>query len=287
MAENSKISWTDHTFNAWIGCTKVGPGCDLCYAAALDSARRWENTTHWGPGVPRKVMADEYWRQPYTWNRKAEAARQPTRVFCSSLADVFDNEAPEGQRARLWRVIEETPWLDWILVTKRIGNAVKMIPQSWHNGYPPNVWLLATIVNQQEAERDLDKLFAEPAYVRGVSYEPALGYVNWRPWLKPGNYAYGIDWLIIGGESEQEEQSVPMFRDPADFQMEWAFDMIDAVQGTLTVPHVKQLGARPHLDGKPFLTKAKAGKEPSEWPGRLRVQLFPNPIARASQGALL
>jgi hypothetical protein len=128
---------------------------------------------------------------------------------------------------------------------------------------------------------------AEPAYRLGVSYEPALGYVNWRSWLKINPTARGIDWLIVGGESEQEEQNAPMFREPTNFHMEWAIDAVLSTQGTFTVPHVKQLGARPYLDGKPFITKAKAGKEPSEWPSRLQVQLFPNGIERASQVTLL
>jgi protein gp37 len=190
VAERSSISWTHSTFNPWIGCTKVSPGCDRCYAEALDNRHRWGGEAHWGAGVPRRRTSLSNWKLPEKWERKAKATGQRHLVFCASLADVFDNEAPEGAREDLWQLIRATPHLTWQLVTKRIGNAARMLPADWYPGYP-NVWLLSTIVNQEEADRDLPKLLAVPARIHGVSYEPALDWVNWQPWLpEVGDSAY-------------------------------------------------------------------------------------------------
>lgn len=174
MAENSKIEWTDHTFNPWWGCTKVGPGCDHCYAEALDNRT---GGTHWGASAPRRRTKD--WSGPRRWNKHAgnyEALHgRRQRVFCASMADVFDNEVPDQWRADLWQLIRECPRLEWQIVTKRIGNAAKMLPADWPF---PHVGLLATVVNQAEADRDIPKLLATPAAWRGISAEPLLGPVD-------------------------------------------------------------------------------------------------------------
>src|SRR3954462_4489732 len=106
MAELSAISWTKSTFNPWVGCTNIGPGCDHCYAEALDKRHRWGGATHWGTGVQRKRTSEGYWRQPLAWNRKAAASDKPWRVFCASLADVFDNEVPDEWRRDLFALID-------------------------------------------------------------------------------------------------------------------------------------------------------------------------------------
>ena len=161
MAENSKIEWTDHTFNGWIGCTKVGPGCDHCYAEQLATTRLG---VAWGAGAPRRRTAPSTWAQPRRWNNRAVKLGIRQRVFCSSLADVFDNEVPREWREDLFELIRTTPALDWLLVTKRIGNAIPMVRRDGAiagNGtryLPDNVWLGATIVNQAEADRDIPKL---------------------------------------------------------------------------------------------------------------------------------
>src|ERR1700690_3208874 len=106
MGKDTSISWTDSTFSPWWGCTKVSPGCDNCYAETFD--KRW-GTPHWGKGVPRRVFSDKHWAEPLKWNRLAGASGKPWRVFCASMADVMDDEAPEGQRERLWELIDQTP----------------------------------------------------------------------------------------------------------------------------------------------------------------------------------
>ena len=226
MAENSAIEWTHHTFNPWIGCTKVGPGCDNCYAADLSNARLG---VEWGAGKPRRHTAASTWKQPRAWNRKAEAAGIRQRVFCASLADVFDNEVPAKWRAELFDLIRETPHLDWLLVTKRIGNVAKMTEAA--GGFPGNVWLGATIVNHTEADRDIPKLLAIDVGIRFLSVEPLLGPIDLTEVsddstaLDPecwgdcacdslygrdpgcrrnggdGNLQRKIDWVIVGGES--------------------------------------------------------------------------------------
>lgn len=179
MVENTKIEWAHHTFNPWEGCTKVGPGCDHCYAERRNNRFHGGN---WGPGAPRRRTSPANWGKPHRWNRQAAELGKRYRVFCASLADVFDNEVDPAWRADLFQLIRETPHLDWLLLTKRIGNVAGMLPADWGNGWP-NVWLGATVVNQNEADRDIPKLLATPATLRWLSMEPLLGPVNLGPWL--------------------------------------------------------------------------------------------------------
>ncbi|MBW4983702.1 phage Gp37/Gp68 family protein [Mameliella sp. CS4] len=226
MAEHSKIEWTDHTFNPWIGCTKVSPACDHCYAEAQD--RRFNpRSGHWGPHADRRRTSAANWRKPLKWDREAAKAGTSPRVFCASLADVFDNHrsiAPEWRRD-LYRLIEDTPHLDWLLLTKRPQNFAKLAPARWvHDGCPPNVWIGTTVENQAEADRRIPHLLSIPARVRFLSCEPLLGPVDLTRWLwgreKPCdncpqdvdcecgweprgtlNGEAGLSWIIAGGES--------------------------------------------------------------------------------------
>lgn len=220
MAENTKIEWTDHTFNPWIGCTKVGPGCDHCYAENLMDKRM--GVAVWGPGNERVRTKDANWKMPLRWNAQADAFMaqhgRRQRVFCASLADVFDNAVDPQWRADLFALIHATPNLDWLLLTKRIGNVPDMLVQLSHGSDPdltlldmmplPNVWIGATITSQAEADRDIPKLLAVPARVRFLSMEPLLGPVSFEGmFANPHNIADGtnaleaLDWVIVGGES--------------------------------------------------------------------------------------
>ena len=227
MAENTKIEWADHTFNPWTGCTKVSPACDHCYAEGW--AKR-SGHVKWGSGQPRRRTSDANWRMPLKWNREAERTGVRPRVFCASLADVFDNAVDPQWRADLFALIAATPNLDWLLLTKRIGNVRGMLAELAHGNDPdlslldmmplPNVWLGATVVNQEEADRDIPKLLAVPAAKRFLSIEPLLGAVDLGlcdcdngSVAGPGG-AGGVtcpkcsgtggrtlDWVIVGGES--------------------------------------------------------------------------------------
>ncbi len=203
MAENSKIEWCEHTFNPWEGCQKVGPGCDHCYAEARNARFGGGTATNWGVGAPRRRTSAANWRKPLAWNAEAGRTGIRPRVFCASLADVFDNEVDPAWRVDLFELIRVTPNLDWLLLTKRIGNAGSMIDRDGAlagNGtryLPDNVWLGATVVNQAEADRDIPKLLAlkESHGARRVflSMEPLLGAVNIEPWLDPEETCQGCD----------------------------------------------------------------------------------------------
>ena len=193
MGEATKIEWCDHTFNPWIGCTEVSPACDHCYARTMAHRRKW---AEWGVGKPRHRTSPANWRAPLAWNRAAERAGERRRVFCASLADVFDAEVPEAWRRELFDVIGVTPQLDWLLLTKRPAVAVTWFAR--HRA-PANVRIGTTVENQEMALARLPHLqrLAQAGLPTFVSYEPALSAVKWLPWLKDGT----IGWLIAGGES--------------------------------------------------------------------------------------
>lgn len=261
MAENSNIEWTDHTFNPWIGCQKVGPGCDHCYAEAWDARGLQGQATRWGPDAPRTRTGAANWNKPRAWNAAAAKAGKRARVFCASLADVFDNhESIKDQwRADLWELIAATPNLDWLLLTKRPANIAKMLPERynlcvpnvWGDGWP-NVWLGCTVVNQAEADRDISKLLAVPARVRFLSIEPMLGPIDLTAVKSRDAYAidalagvltdFGVpfqdapgklDWVICGGESGPNAR--PMHPD-------WARSLRDQCQTAGVAFHFKQWG---------------------------------------------
>lgn len=213
MGKDTKIAWCDDTFNPFIGCTEVSTGCDSCYARILDARHKWGGETHWGPGVPRMRTSASNWDQPHKWNRQAEISGKRRFVFCASLADVFDNEVPNAWRTDLWALIQETPYLTWLLLTKRIGNAAKMVPPHWLTAVRANVWIGASVVNQEEADRDIPKLLATPAAKRFISYEPVLGAVKLDPeWILPWHAvpAPKINWVIIGAESGSRRRTMDM-----------------------------------------------------------------------------
>ncbi len=180
MGENSKIEWCHHTFNPWVGCERISPACDHCYAAGW--ARRTGQSRLWEGERRRTTPAN--WALPLKWDKQAGAEGRRVRVFCASLADVFDNGVDPLWRVDLFRLIEQTPNLDWLLLTKRIGNARTMSQAAMgmigciQKPLPPNVWLGATIANQAEADRDIPKLLATPARVRFLSIEPMLGPID-------------------------------------------------------------------------------------------------------------
>lgn len=191
MAENSAIEWTDATFNPWWGCTRVSPACDDCYA---DTWARRLGMKLWDNGQYRTFGAT-HWAGPPKWNRKAQKEGRRPRVFCASMGDVFDKDAPSHERQRLWGTIDSTPHLDWLLLTKRVGNVMRMVPPHWQERFPKNVWLGISVVTPLEVGRDVPKLKAIPAHVRFLSMEPLLEDTSIADCLE------GIHWVIVGGES--------------------------------------------------------------------------------------
>lgn len=237
MAENSNIEWTHHTFNPWIGCQKVGPGCDHCYAETWDARGLQQRESRWGAHAARTRTSTANWNKPRAWDKKARAeiavGLPRPRVFCASLADVFDNHASVDPvwRGALWRLIAETPHLDWMLLTKRPGNIAGMLPDglvapAWEDGYP-NVWLGCTITSRDEMLRDAPKLKSVDARVRFWSVEPLLGDIGEIPCdLLP-------DLVIVGGESGPGAR--PMHPD-------WARSLRDQCVAAGVAFHFKQWG---------------------------------------------
>lgn len=253
MAENSKIEWTTHTFNPWIGCQKVSPGCDNCYAEAMMDHRY--GRVKWGPHGERVRTSDANWRKPRQWAKAANGSRP--RVFCASLADVFDNQVPPEWRADLFALISETPELDWLLLTKRPENISKMwppLPGPWRN-----VWLGTTCEDQERADRRVRLLqeMRDRVPVLFLSCEPLIGPIDlerggWalhRPIRSPqGKQYHGLDWIIVGGETG---------RSPRHMEPSWARKILDDCRG----------------GGVAFFMKQMTSKKPI--PADLMVRQFP------------
>jgi protein gp37 len=194
MAENSKIEWCSHTFNPWIGCQHVSAGCDHCYAETQNAFRRW--VPEWGPGTDRRRTSEANWKKPLAWAKAARGFNERPRVFCASLADWLDNMAEERWREDLCNLIEATPELDWLLLTKRPENYRRLAPYPWRIGAPPpNVWLGITAEDQPNYDRRWPIIREIDASVLFVSYEPALGPLHIADFI---SYP---DWIICGGES--------------------------------------------------------------------------------------
>ena len=231
MSSNTKIEWCDHTFNPWEGCQKVGPGCDHCYAETRNARFAGGTAINWGPGAPRRRTSASNWQLPKRWNAQADAFMaqhgRRQRVFCASLADVFDNAVDREWRDDLATLILSTPNLEWLLLTKRIGNAGPMLGEMFLDGPPDNIRVGTTICNQPEADHNVPKLLAL-GLPNFLSVEPLLGPVDLDPVaclacpnshdivMDPETGAHeccracdftgvsaelGIDWVIVGGES--------------------------------------------------------------------------------------
>lgn len=263
--ENTKIEWATHTFNPWIGCTKVSPGCAHCYAEGW--AKR-SGQVAWGPGQPRRRTKPANWTQPRQWNAAAMLAGSRPRVFCASLADWLDDAVPVEWLADLLQLVHATPHLDWLLLTKRPGNFEARVGRlidaflslgalgnftgdgvklahwfaDWRRGKAPaNVWIGTTVEDQTRADERIPQLLAIPARVRFLSCEPLLGHVEldrffWdygidRMW--PRKSDRDIDWVICGGESGPGAR--PM--DP-----EWARSLRDQCTAANVPFHFKQWG---------------------------------------------
>jgi protein gp37 len=198
MARNSSIEWTHHTFNPWWGCSKVSPACKNCYAEAW--AKRLGQRI-WGARSLRRFFGDAHWKEPLRWNAEAQRMQSRRRVFCASMADVFEVRSDLNRaRESLWTLIESTPWLDWLLLTKRPQHIQRLAP--WTSMWPKNVWLGTTVENQFWASVRLPQLLKYPAERRFLSCEPLLGLLDLTPWIahRPHNL-FQIDWVIAGGES--------------------------------------------------------------------------------------
>lgn len=309
MGDKTHIEWTEATFNPWVGCTKVSPGCANCYAETEDKRRGW-TPDGWGKGKPRKRTSAAYWKKPLQWNNNCLPFRDSwgdpvrQRVFCASLADWLDDEVPIEWLADLLALIYATPRLDWQLLTKRPANWKRRLQAAdafrfggttphecgpfvsrWLNGDPPpNVWAGISAEDQDRFEERVCSLLHIPAAVRFVSFEPLLGpidatRVSMTPGLTTNPLTGGslcsakIHWAIIGGESGPKAR-------PCDVR--WIRDLVDQCVAAGVATFVKQLGAVPvsevaGQEARVFPLRHRKGGDWNEWPEELRVREMPIP----------
>ncbi len=316
--EDTKIQWASHTFNPWIGCAKVHAGCLNCYAEEL-MADRYKRVT-WGPNGTRKLTAPNNWKEPRKWNRKAEASGERPRVFCASLADIFEDwQEPmigqEGQpvtmgqaRAALFKLIDETPYLDWLILTKRPENILRMWLPHPDGGinegealYRHNVWLLTSVSDQASYEKQRPALMKcrDLVPVLGLSAEPLLGPIELRleseicpicegcgersDWREQGLPDEICDECGGGGENYLRAEYTPDWiiaggesgHDARPCDERWLLDLLTQCQGARVPFFMKQMGAAPELDGKLLGYEDPKGGDWDEWPDFLRVRQFP------------
>ncbi|MEM0953300.1 MAG: phage Gp37/Gp68 family protein [Pseudomonadota bacterium] len=243
MADVTGISWTDHTFNPWWGCTAVAPGCDNCYAAAFDKRTGGD---YWDPHVDPRLTGRDNWRKPIKWNKQAQKEKRRHRVFCGSMMDWCDKNAPPGALEALWALIRATPFLDWQLLTKRATLIQDRLPADWGAGYS-NVWLGVTAEDCKHGRPRVEALRRVPARVRFVSAEPLLESIT------PLNLR-GIHWLIIGGESGPGYR--PMHPD-------WAYSLKEECRQQNVACWFKQWGGNTGDKGGCLID----GVEHKQWPG--------------------
>lgn len=215
MAEQTNIGWTDHTFNPWTGCTKVSEACRNCYA---ESWAKRSGIVQWGENAARRRTSAANWKEPLKWNRAALIAGERRRVFCASLADVFeDREELKPWRKDLFSLIHQTQQLDWQLLTKRPENISRLmaeaIPLGMGHADRNHIWLGTTVESQSEARRIDYLINCRPwARVLFLSVEPMLGPLDLFDWLhavdegRGHDYNMGINWVIGGGESSPKHR---------------------------------------------------------------------------------
>jgi protein gp37 len=271
VAENSGIQWCDHTFNVVWGCTKVSPGCAGCYAETL--AARFG--VGWGPAAERRVFGEGYWRGPLTWDARAARKGERARVFCGSMCDVGEEHSvTEREVARLWPLIDRTPNLDWLLLSKRPAVLGDRIRRAGLGAAARSRILAMTSVEDQAWAGDrLPQLLSLEGHVGGlgVSCEPLLGHVCLRPWLMR------LDWVIVGGESTQGAHAA------RPFDVGWAEDLRAQCALSGVAFFLKQLGSHPTVYRRgrlncgpvPLTLRDSHGGDPEEWPAGLCRREFP------------
>lgn len=244
-----------HTWNRWWGCLKIAPECQYCYAETF--AKRIGKDI-WGPATntDRWILSDKKLKEPYIWNKAAQTQGHRHNVFCSSMSDIFEENAVlDAPRQEVWEIINNTPWLNWLLLTKRPGNILKMAPWSG-TSWPDNVWVGTSVGTQKRAEEEIDKLLEVPAVVRFLSVEPQLEHVDLTRWLP------SLQWIICGGESGAHARK---------FDLEWARSLRDQC-ALFDIPFFfKQVGGRYHNAGGRLLDGKTYDEMPPEVPALVAV----------------
>lgn len=231
MSAKTEISWTDASWSPWWGCTAVSPACDHCYAESFSRRLGYaEGSTKfpiWGKNAERRSFGDEHWAKPLKWNKSAGKRGRRIRAFPSMCDPMEDRRDLDQPRERWYRLIEDTPNIDWLILTKRPQNFRRFLPSEWLVNPRANVWLMATVESSEYLWR-ADALRFTPAVVHGLSVEPLLGPI---PELR--DHLDGIDWVITGGESGAKAR-------PANPQ--WFRDIRDLCRANNVAYHHKQNG---------------------------------------------
>jgi protein gp37 len=238
-----------YTFNPWWGCIKIAPECQHCYAERI--AHHYQKEV-WGPEATtsRWVFGHKHWTEPLTWNRRAAKQGHRASVFCASMADVYEEHSTlERERLKLWKLIAETPWLNWLLLTKRPRNILPLSP--WSAEWPDNVWVGTSAGTQKRADQEIPSLLNVPAVVHFVSVEPQLEFVNLRPYLPK------LQWVICGGESGPGARP---------FDLAWARDVRDQCLAYNVPYFFKQVGGCYHYSGGRMLDGRTWDEMPPEIP---------------------
>ena len=283
MGEKTRIAWCNSTMNPWVGCTAVSKGCLNCYAETWDHRMGGD---HWGPGKSRKEMSEHYWNQPAKWNREAERLGLKRYVFCGSMMDICDPEAPVAALERLWKTIEATPHLVWMLLTKRPERFLDVIPKALQGA--KNIWAGTTVEDQAAADERSDVLVAVPAAARFISVEPLISEVDL--WKALGTYGHTgppcctekmghhlkqglvgkkhpIDLVIVGAESGRKARLC---------KLPWVRSIVEQCAAASVPVFVKQL----HLEDTRLVEgvaqwRTRLSHDIEEFPENLRVRQWP------------
>jgi protein gp37 len=289
MGTNSRIEWTEATWNPTVGCDRISPGCAHCYAKTLHDRR---HTAF----IAGKDVAPQYAKPfeelqlikgrlylPLRW-------RKPRMVFVNSVSDLFHEDVPDAFIDRVFEVMSLARRHTFQVLTKRPDRMHQLVPtfaakhtaQDGSGWPPPNVWLGVSVENQHFADERIPLLLATPAAVRFISAEPLLGPIDFGSAELRRNYYGHLDWVILGGESGPGARR---------FDLAWARLIVQQCQAAAVPCFVKQLGSNPHqrvmygpatfeadqpVHVEPINLRDRKGGDPSEWPGDLKVREFPS-----------
>ena len=270
MGRVTQIAWCDHTFNPWMGCRRVSPACEHCYAEWWVTYRMGKQL--WG-NAPRQRTKGP-WKEIRKWNQAAAAAGQMRRVFCGSFMDIFEEYGDLDQwRTDVWDVIRASPWLFFLLLTKRPENIAGKLPADLQGAANVGV---GTTVESSEYLMRLAHLCRVPAVLRFVSCEPQLEEIDFRPWLGEGAQCpYPVNWIIAGGESKQGKD-----HRPRPYHLDWPLRIIRDFRAAGAPVFVKQLGSNPvgaegwQADACRAIRHPK-GEDPDQWPEQLQIREVP------------
>lgn len=278
MSENTAIQWADHSWNPWTGCHKVSSGCKFCYMM--------RDKEKYGKNGDRVARSKTVFDAPLKWKDAA-------RVFSCSWSDWFIEEADQW-RSEAWEIIKKCPHLTFMILTKRPDRIKDHLPADWGGGYP-NVWLGVSVENQKAAEVRIPLLMKVPAAVRFLSCEPLLTEIditNWGikngysvptryqsmngneigiEWTDPGDKFIGVSWVIIGGESGNDNGKW-LYR---TCEMEWIYKIINQCKDAGVPVFVKQMGTD---ISKRVGYKDRHGGDMEEWPEELQIRQFPKSV---------